>query len=187
MDADDFDQEDDYHYDAVDVDDDAPEDGVGAVAVADDADNFDTLMRSVQATKERDAPPPVRADLTRLPVVVDDFIRNFLVKHQLKRTIETFELEWYERYGANPEEEPKLVPDVYIENARLVDKASDLERELVKHQEISQKAMTLWEHVKKERDLHRMNHSRVMQEKSLRWQLARLRWVQQSFSACKHY
>ena len=162
-DVDDFDQEDDYHYDAVAVEDEGGEEGSVA---PDDTDNLDTLVRSVQATKERDAPPPVRADLTRLPVVVDDFIRNFLVKHQLRRTIETFELEWYERYGANPEEEPKLVPDVYIENAKLVDRAADLERELVKHQEISQKAMTLWEHVKKERDLHRMNHSRVMQEKS---------------------
>lgn len=161
-DVDEFDQDDDYHYDEVAVDDE--------IAIEDfteqDEENFDALLRSVQATKERDAPPPVRADLTRLPVVVDDFIRNFLVKHQLRRTIESFELEWYERYGANPEEEPKLVPDVYIENARLVDKSSDLERELSKHKEISQKAMTLWEHVKKERDLHRRNHSRVMQEKS---------------------
>jgi hypothetical protein len=120
----------------------------------------------VQATNDRDAPPQVRADLTHLPVVVDDFVRNYLVKHGLTKTLESFELEWYERYGANPEEETQLVPDIYLEHARLIDRCKFLGDELDKHKKISQKATTLWEHVKKERDLHRMSHNRVVQEKS---------------------
>lgn len=166
MDREELDREDDFHYDEVALEDDGGDGQDEVVDLDDDAHALDALVRSVQATKERDAPPPVRADLTRLPVVVDDFIRNFLVKHGLLATLDSFELEWYQRYGSNPEDEPKHVPDVYLENARLVDRTAELEREVVKHKEISRKAMTLWERVKKERDLHRMNHSRVMQEKS---------------------
>ena len=156
-------QDDDYAYDNVTVEDD---EDLDLEADVEDTEQFEALLRSVQTTKDRDAPPQVRADLTRLPEVVDDFVRNFFVKHGLLRTLDTFEIEWYERYGANPEEELQMVPDVYLENTRLVDRVAHLERELVKHRNISKKATTLWEQVKKERDLHRMNHNRVMQEKS---------------------
>jgi WD40 repeat protein len=165
MDQDEFDRDDDFNYDEVALEDDGV-DGGDDLDIHDDDQALDALVRSVQATKDRDAPPPVRADLTRLPVVVDDFIRNFFVKHNLLKTLDTFELEWYQRYGANPEDEPQHVPDVYLENARLIDRTAELEREVAKHKDISSKAMTLWERVKKERDLHRMNHHRVMQEKS---------------------
>eukprot|EP00672_Neobodo_designis_P025106 CAMPEP_0174851516 /NCGR_PEP_ID=MMETSP1114-20130205/23229_1 /TAXON_ID=312471 /ORGANISM="Neobodo designis, Strain CCAP 1951/1" /LENGTH=579 /DNA_ID=CAMNT_0016086057 /DNA_START=65 /DNA_END=1804 /DNA_ORIENTATION=+ len=173
--GDDVDREDDFHYDEVAIEEDGAGlgDGAGGLGddglldLGDDEHALDALVRSVQATKDRDAPPPVRADLTRLPVVVDDFIRNFLVKHGLLQTLDSFELEWYQRYGANPEDDSNLVPDVYLENARLVDRTAELERDVAKHREISRKAMTLWERVKKERDLHRMNHHRVMQEKSV--------------------
>jgi WD40 repeat protein len=167
MDAEeDFDRDDDFHYDEVALEDEGGEGADELLDLADDDRALDALVRSVQATKDRDAPPPVRADLTRLPVVVDDFIRNYFVKHGFHNTLDTFEQEWYQRYGANPEDEPKHVPDVYLENARLIDRTAELDSEVAKHKEISTKAMTLWERVKKERDLHRMNHHRVMQEKS---------------------
>ena len=159
-----YDDGDDLAYDEVPLED----DDTGALAETDleDPHALDALVRSVQATSDRDAPPQARADLTRLPVVVDDFVRNYLVKHNLMRTLESFELEWYERYGANPEEETQLVPDIYLEHASLIDQVQFLSTELTKHRNISEKATMLWEHVKKERDLHRMSHNRVMQEKS---------------------
>lgn len=33
--------------------------------------------------------------LCRVPVVVDDFIRNFLVRNEMHETLEWFEQEWY--------------------------------------------------------------------------------------------
>ena len=164
--------DDDFAYENIDIEEELDEalaelkDENKAASVAAGVDSFDTLNRTVQRTKERDAPPQVRADLTRLPEVVDDFVRNFFVKRGLLRTLDTFEIEWYEKYGSNPEENVQMVPDVYLENAQLVDRVANLERELAKHKSISRKATTLWEHVKKERDLHRMNHNRVIQEKS---------------------
>ena len=129
-------------------------------------ENFDALYRCVQADKQ-DAPAVVRADLVQRPVVIDDFIRNFLVKRQFRRTIESFEQEWYERYGATAEQEPEIVEDLYVENTRLVDRVSELERDLAKRAELSRKAVAMWEQLKKERDQHRANHNRVIQEKNV--------------------
>ena len=159
------DVDDDFSYEEVAVEDEFHDDP-NASGLNDDDENFETLLRSVQAQKDRDAPPQVRPDLTRLPEVVDDFVRNFFVKHNLLRTLEMFEVEWYERYGQSPEEEVQCVPDVYLENTQLLDRLQRLEDELSKHRAISTKATILWEQVKKERDFHRMNHSRVIQEKS---------------------
>ncbi len=160
------DAEDDFSYDAVVIEDDFHDDPNASTDAADEDENFESLLRSVQAQKDRDAPPSVRPDLTRLPEVVDDFVRNFFVKHNLLRTLEMFEIEWYERYGQNPEDEVQCVPDVYLENTQLLDRLQKLEDELAKHRAISSKATSLWEQVKKERDFHRMNHSRVIQEKT---------------------
>lgn len=155
---------DDFNYEEVTVDGDESVLHEDPAAVGED-ENFEMLLRSVQAQQDREAPPPVRADLTRLPEVVDDFIRNFFVKHNMTQSLETFELEWYERFGANPDEDAQAVPEVYLENTRLHDQLKGLAEELQKHKDISTKSLTMWESVKKERDFHRMSHNRVMQEK----------------------
>ena len=38
---------------------------------------------------------PQTGQVTQRPEVVDDFIRNFLVKMGLSKTLEMFETEWY--------------------------------------------------------------------------------------------
>lgn len=53
--------------------------------------------------------------------VVDDFIRNFLIKHQLNRSLEVFQQEWYEmaQKGRLTDDNIGQVPDVYIRNEKL--------------------------------------------------------------------
>ncbi|CUG88447.1 WD40 repeat-containing protein, putative [Bodo saltans] len=155
----------DFNYEEVTVDGDEGILHDDPTVLGDEDENFEMLLRSVQAQQDREAPPPVRADLTRLPEVVDDFIRNFFVKHNMPLSLETFELEWYERFGANPDEDAQAVPEVYLENTRLHDQVKALAEELQKHKDISNKSLAMWESVKKERDFHRMSHNRVMQEK----------------------
>lgn len=153
--------EDDYNYDAVSVDDDMTHHN----DPNNDDETFETLVRSVQANQDKEAPPPVRADLTRLPEVVDDFIRNFLVKKNMLRSLEVFEIEWYEQFGPNPTEEQQCVPEAYLENAFLIDRVKSLTEELQRHKALSETATRLYETAKKERDFHRTSHSRVIQEK----------------------
>ncbi len=55
------------------------------------------------------------------PSVVDDFIRNFLIKVGLTRTLDSFNTEWYELQakGRLGEEYTTKVPDIYLRNEEL--------------------------------------------------------------------
>lgn len=55
------------------------------------------------------------------PSVVDDFIRNFMIKAGMSRTLESFNTEWYELQakGSLPEEYTTRVPDIYVRNEEL--------------------------------------------------------------------
>jgi hypothetical protein len=82
-------------------------------------------------------------EVTERPTVVDDFIRNFLIKIGMKKTLETFQVcvrelvscssdqcclqtEWYElkaKGKLNPED-VGVVPDIYARNEKLDDQVS---------------------------------------------------------------
>lgn len=55
------------------------------------------------------------------PSVVDDFIRNFLIKVGMTRTLDSFNTEWYELQakGRLGEEYTTKVPDIYLRNEEL--------------------------------------------------------------------
>ena len=57
--------------------------------------------------------------------VVDDFLRNFLLKMGMSHTLECFETEWYElaATGQLKQEDVSAVPDVYLRNQELDDVA----------------------------------------------------------------
>lgn len=112
------------------------------------------------------------------PEVVDDFIRNFLIKVGLTRTLESFNSEWYELQarGKLAEEYTSTVPDIYLRNQELDEKVRSLQQQLDKMREITAKAQGTWDKFRKERDFHRMHHRRVVQEKNkLATDLQRLR------------
>ncbi|EER03343.1 WD repeat pf20, putative [Perkinsus marinus ATCC 50983] len=55
--------------------------------------DIDALLReSVASTEKRS---PLTAAVRVRPPVVDDFIRNFFMKHGLKRSLDAFQNEWY--------------------------------------------------------------------------------------------
>ena len=55
--------------------------------------------------------------MTRIPEVVDDFIRNFCMQMGLQRTQEAFDDEWYELKSAGLlKESDAVMPDVYKQN-----------------------------------------------------------------------
>lgn len=66
--------------------------------------------------------------------MVDDFIRNFLIKVGMTRTLDSFNTEWYELQakGRLGEEYITKVPDIYLRNEELDEQArfttSDISR-----------------------------------------------------------
>ncbi|CAK9109551.1 Flagellar WD repeat-containing protein Pf20 [Durusdinium trenchii] len=102
------------------------------------------------------------------PAVIDDFFRGFLLKLNLSRTLDTFNTEWYEMEakGKLNEEQVSAVPDIYLRNQELDETVQALRQELARVKGIAEKARSTWDKFRKERDFHRLNHSRVVQEKN---------------------
>lgn len=102
------------------------------------------------------------------PSVVDDFLRNFLIKAGLKRSLDTFNTEWYEMQskGKLPAELSTAVPDIYLRNEELDKQAGILREQVEKMRAVASKAESTWDKFRKERDFHRMHHKRVVQEKN---------------------
>ena len=140
-----------------------------------DNDNEDDLidaLNSLQAfhsTNHRDEKSYLNDTVTQVrPSVVDDFVRNFLVKGGLKKTLETFDVEWYELQtkGKLPEQLSLLVPDIYLRNNELDIQVGALKEQMMKMRDVANKAQSTWDMFRKERDFHRMHHKRVVHEKN---------------------
>ncbi|KAE9084430.1 Flagellar WD repeat-containing protein [Phytophthora fragariae] len=101
------------------------------------------------------------------PSVVDDFIRNFLIKLGLTRTLDMFNHEWYEfiAKGKLREDDVGVVPDIYVRNQALDDQVKQLRRQLDDTRKITEKAKGTWDKFRHQRDVHKMHHQRVLQEK----------------------
>jgi WD40 repeat protein len=102
------------------------------------------------------------------PSVVDDFIRNFLIKSGMKRSLDAFNVEWYELQakGKLSEDLSSAVPDIYLRNEELIEQMSILRDQVDKMREVASRAQGTWDKFRKERDFHRMHHKRVVQEKN---------------------
>jgi len=108
------------------------------------------------------------AKVSQRPQVIDDFIRNFLMKYQMKRSLDTFQTEWYEmqQSGKFRDSELQVVPDDYARNQLLYEEVKLSRSELEKGRIVADKAKQTWDKFRKERDFHRMHHRRVVQEKN---------------------
>jgi hypothetical protein len=183
------DEDDDFDYAAVDE---------TGFAVDDDDDDDDedlaTALASVQMSPEKSVAngasdqsvnvSKVRAVTQVRPSVVDDFIRNFMIKTNMQRSLDTFNTEWYEleSKGALSEEYTKAVPDIYMRNQELDEQVMQLREQLAKMRSVTAKAQGTWDKFRKERDFHRMHHKRVVQEKGkIALDLKRLRKHYESY------
>ncbi|KAJ0406908.1 hypothetical protein P43SY_001759 [Pythium insidiosum] len=101
------------------------------------------------------------------PAVVDDFIRNFLIKLGMSRTLDTFNHEWYEfiAKGKLKEDDVGVVPDIYLRNQALDDQVKELRRQLDETRRVTEQAKGTWDKFRRQRDVHKMHHQRVLQEK----------------------
>ncbi|CAF0743006.1 unnamed protein product [Brachionus calyciflorus] len=111
---------------------------------------------------------PPRTEINIIPETTDDFIRNFLVKLNLLKTLNTFQNEWYEfvQSGKLKSDSVGNVPDIYAKNQQLNDQVKFLQFEVERFKKAAEKAKEEYVKMKKERDYHRMHHNRVAQEKN---------------------
>lgn len=105
-----------------------------------------------------------------LPSVADDFIRNFLIRTNMNRSLDCFNSEWFELKAKgkfpNTQDDQLRVPDIYVQNQQLEDSVAQLRLELAQAQDVAAKAQSTWDRFRRERDFHRMHHKRVVQEKN---------------------
>ena len=189
------DDEDDFEYGTID-----DEENLGLDDEDDDDEDLATALASLAKHKDASATvSPTKTTETRdkaarivtqvRPSVVDDFIRNFLIKVGMTRTLDAFNTEWYELQskGKLNEEYTSTVPDIYLRNQELDEQVLVLRQELDKMREITAKAQGTWDKFRKERDFHRMHHKRVVQEKGkLMVDLKRLRKHYLSYEPTLH-
>ncbi|XP_078486906.1 sperm-associated antigen 16 protein [Ciona intestinalis] len=160
------DSDDEYQYEEVPVDD-------LSVGSTDHLDGFDKTILSIEESKQDEKAaicvegPPV-ASLIHRPEVIDDFVRNFLLRMGMKRTLQSFQTEWYEmqQKGLLGNEDIGVVPDAYCRNQTLGDEVKRLKSELQKYMTAANKAKDTHVKLQKERDFHRINHKRAVQEKN---------------------
>ncbi|KAJ7996715.1 hypothetical protein DPEC_G00239890 [Dallia pectoralis] len=105
---------------------------------------------------------------SHIPEVVDDFLRNFLVKMGMSRTLDCFQAEWYEMVhrGVLKPELVEFVPDAYTHNQLLDNELKNVQRERDSFRQAALQAADTQIKLQKERNFHRMQHKRVVQEKN---------------------
>jgi WD40 repeat protein len=156
-----FEDDENFRYDLVNDEGEMEDDGLNDDIV----DAFTTIQFNNQ---QYEATQPLSHSITEVrPSVVDDFIRNFLIKAGMKTTLDTFNTEWYELQskGKLPNELSVIVPDLYLRNEDLDQQARQLREQVEKAAEVAHRAQATWDKFRRERDFHRMHHKRVVQEK----------------------
>lgn len=124
------DSEDDYKYDEVTVDDE--------LSIPEGEEDLETAVKAVQDqtdATERTAQPQrvssAKHSVPKIPEVVEDFVRNYLVKMGMKRTLDCFQIEWFEMIhkGLMKTDHMELVPDVYTRNQLLDNELKNVQKE----------------------------------------------------------
>lgn len=161
------DNDDDFQYEEVAIEDDwslteeGEEDLEATVrAIRERADD------SASAAPKLDTRPHVsHADQ---PEVVDDFLRNYLLKMGMTNTLDCFQTEWTEMVQKDQvnTELVGLVPDVYTQNQLLDNDLKNAQRERDEYKEAASAATETLVKLQKARDFHRLQHKRVVQEKN---------------------
>ncbi|XP_069839308.1 sperm-associated antigen 16 protein [Dendropsophus ebraccatus] len=156
--------EDGYQYEEIPADDDfsltdGDEDLLRAVQ---------TVQEQVEDVQSQSSPLSSQRPVSHRPEVVDDFLRNFLIKMGMMKTLECFQTEWYEmmQKGLLQPEAVGFVPDVYAHNQMLDSEIKSLKKEVETYKLAASKAKESMVKLQKERDFHRMHHKRVAQEKN---------------------
>ncbi|KAF4658088.1 hypothetical protein FOZ61_005853 [Perkinsus olseni] len=142
---------------------------IGSIMNPDDDEVLERVAEEGFEEGSGDRRSPLEAEVRVRPPVVDDFIRNFFIKHGLKRSLDAFQNEWYSLQLSgklNPAAmDDETVPDLYLRSQQLMDVIRAQEAEMKKLRIVAENAKSLFDKLRQQRDFHRMHHRRVVQEK----------------------
>jgi len=148
-------------------------DDLSSLDTADLVENWDKTIGIIEQSHrdykiEKKIESPEVASCIQRPEVVDDFVRNFLRKNGLKRTLDSFQTEWYELKQKGLLENVDIydVPDAFHSLVILTDEVKKLKTESNNFKNAAKSAKDSYVKVMKERDFHRMHHLRIVQEKN---------------------
>ena len=132
--------------------DDVFAESVGDAAAA-DLDNYNRLVATTQKklkimSEDGDEAP---AKQTTDDEVSDEFLRNFFIKFGMRKTLESFQQEWYELKANGRLDTSQLpdIPEIYRLNAELSDELAVLQEELDEARIIAEKARSTYDKLKK--------------------------------------
>jgi len=166
------DEDEDFDYKEIqDSDDDAIEDLPVESVVLDDEDDLNdftalkakTEAKKMAATKDsKGASVSMAEQVPRTierDVVIDDFIRNFLQKFTMPKTLNIFQQEWHDlqKKGTFHDGQIGLITDMHNKNAKLRTKIDTMKVELKEANIVANQAKSTWEQLRKERDFHKQH------------------------------
>ena len=172
------DDDDDFEY--KEVDENVEDENIENIALEsmkedeDDLNDFNMLKTQTEMKRiAQQAKTGVSIDVEAEPktltrdVVIDDFIRNFLQKFEMNKTLNIFQEEWHElqKKGTFHDVAIGLITDMKNKNNKLEKKIENMKVELKEANIIANQAKSTWEHLRKERDFHKTHQDRVNNEK----------------------
>ncbi|XP_056586134.1 sperm-associated antigen 16 protein [Triplophysa dalaica] len=159
------DSDDEYKYEEVTVEDE--------LSVTQGEEDLETAVKAFRDRLDATECATPRVTSAKLPVstipeVVDDFLRNYLLKMGLVRTLDCFQTEWFEmlQKGSLKTDHTELVPDAYTHNQLLDNQLKNVQKERDSYKQAAFDAGETIVKLQRERDFHRMQHKRVLQEKN---------------------
>lgn len=131
-------------------------------------EDLEAAVKAIQDRAKASARPSSTNRTSKPPAVVD-FLRNFLFQMGMTETLDCFQTEWNEvvQKGLLEEEGLMVTPFVHIENQRLENELKTALKEMEEYRRTVSAAAGTLARVQKNRDFHRMQHKRVVQEKNL--------------------
>ncbi|XP_023119762.2 sperm-associated antigen 16 protein [Amphiprion ocellaris] len=117
--------------------------------------------------------PPKHQTIPNIPESMDDFLRNFLLRLGLRRTLSSFESEWYDSAQKvfsgtlpTPESGVFFLPDALTHQKILQTELETVRRET---ELLRMEVLTAGENLtrmQRERNFHRLQHRRVVEDKN---------------------
>ena len=98
---------------------------------------------------------------------IDVFIKNYLMKFNMEKSLKVFEQEFYERLSKNEIslENIGTVPEVYIKSEQIQKKIGNFQKDLDAAKIYSEKANSKFLKLRKAKESEKIRHRRVQQEK----------------------
>jgi hypothetical protein len=84
----------------------------------------------------------------------DEFLRNFFIKFGMKKTLDSFQQEWFELKTKGELDKSKMpdIPQVYKENIDLSNVLAALQKEVDEARIIAEKSRSTYDKLRKQRD-----------------------------------